>query len=121
MRITLPLPSKALHAHTSGHWRAKAAATRTARELACAFGLQSRGRGDRCDYFVRVSYQFFVPDMRVRDTVNLLQGMKPAIDGLVDAGCIYRDDWRWLQVLEIGVTVDRENPRVEITITGERE
>lgn len=122
MLITLPLPSSDLHAHAKGnsHWR-KSKATKAARQLACGLGLQARGRGAKCRSIVRAHYQFFVPDLKVRDTTNMLSSMKSAIDGLVDAGVIYRDDWQWLRLGKVDVSLCRENPRVEITITGERE
>ena len=40
-----------------------------------------------------LSIDFHFPNLRRRDTLNAVQGLKPAIDGLVDAGIILDDDW----------------------------
>lgn len=116
MKITLPFPSSELHAHAKGHWRAKADATSAARELAFIEGREALWRLARRTGKCTIAYKFFVPNELVRDAANMVQGCKPYVDGLVSAGVIYRDDWKWLDIVGVRVEVDRERPRVELEI-----
>ncbi len=111
--LTLPLPPPELHAHAKGHWRAKAKATKTCRTRAHVETLARqwpRFRG------VILSINFYFPDMRHRDTLNVVQGVKPYIDGIVDAGVFPGDHWVVLSIGHIRSHLDRDNPRVEISI-----
>lgn len=60
---------------------------------------------------------FFHAVKRRRDDVNHLQMLKPAYDGLVDAGLLVDDDSDHLRTLTPLFEIDRECPRVELTIT----
>ena len=116
--IELPFPSPELHAHSKGsHWP-KSKATKAAREQAFGFGLQARNKRElpKCDCRSEISYSFFVPDLIARDESNMVQSEKPALDGLVDAGVIFKDDWRHLHTAQIDVELDRERPRVVLRI-----
>jgi len=62
-----------------------------------------------------VDYQFCLATARRRDTANLIQSQKPAIDGVVDAGIIADDDWKHLEIGSVKCEVDRKNPRVVLT------
>jgi len=62
-----------------------------------------------------VDYQFCLANARRRDTANLIQSQKPAIDGVVDAGLIVDDDWKHLEIGSVKCEVDRKNPRVVLT------
>jgi hypothetical protein len=111
--VTLPLPSPNLHAHAKGHWRGKAAATKSARELAAATVWDLR----KFRWPVaRLSMRFFWPDKRRRDTLNAAHSCKPYVDGLVDAGLVLDDCWTALEIGGLTSEVDKTNPRVEITV-----
>ncbi len=113
--ITLPPVDSRLHAHNKGHWRAKSTATKQLRELAQALVTQ-KGRGREQWRRACVHYRFYVPDNRRRDTANMIQATKPAIDGLVDAGLIKDDCWQHLSIGKVSVEIDRNNPRVVLRV-----
>jgi Holliday junction resolvase RusA-like endonuclease len=116
--ITLPLPPAALHAHTAGNWRSKAAPTRAYRLEAALVAQQAmRKEGDSYPYdSAELSVDFYWPNLRRRDTLNAVQSCKGAIDGLSDAGLISDDDWQHLTIGHIRSHLDRENPRVCLTV-----
>ena len=64
-----------------------------------------------------VQAAFHYKTKRRRDDVNHLQMLKPAYDGVVDAGLLADDDSEHLTTLPATFHVDRENPRVELTFT----
>jgi Holliday junction resolvase RusA-like endonuclease len=61
---------------------------------------------------VEVSLLFFMPDKRRRDPTNLLKGLLDALEGAV-----YSDDKQIEALSWRKGALDRENPRVEITIS----
>lgn len=64
---------------------------------------------------VKVTF-FWVEKNKKRDKDNLRAGAKFVLDGLVEAGVLPGDGWRWVQAFEDLFGVDAENPRVEVTI-----
>ena len=64
-----------------------------------------------------VRYDFYLPDLRARDEDNLSASMKPALDGVVSAGLITDDKWTVIRREAPTFCVDRELPRVTITVT----
>lgn len=114
--ITLPLPDARLHAHAKGNWRPKAAATKSLRELAHALAMVASRRRRPQWESATLHVLFCWKDNRRRDQANALQSLKPAIDGLVDAGIIVDDCWQVLRIGSIDCVVDRSNPRVELTL-----
>ena len=64
-----------------------------------------------------VAAVFFHSQKRKRDDVNHLAMLKPAYDGLVDAGLLAGDDSERLTTLSPTFRIDRKHPRVEITVT----
>jgi hypothetical protein len=109
--LTLPLDNR-LHAHAKGNWRAKAAATKTARQTAA---MVARASG--CKPITGpcvVDYLFEVPDRRRRDLANLVQACKPYIDGVVDVGAIPGDHW---EVLRIGNVWVKVGDKLAVTLT----
>ncbi len=113
--IALPLPPKGLYPNDRPHHQAKAQATkgyrRTAYVLALAAGVES-GPWELAT--VRAAF-FFKADRR-RDDVNFLAALKPAYDGLVDAGLLEDDDWKHLRTQPCSMAIDKERPRVELRI-----
>lgn len=93
--IRFPIDPR-LHAHARGHWRPKSEATRNLRGLAKCLAMQVGNK--KITGIVVVDYTFYVPDMVTRDTANMIQACKPAIDGVVDARMIEADGWRYLLV-----------------------
>lgn len=65
----------------------------------------------------RVSFHWFAPDKRKRDSDSLGPFVKGALDGMVKAGAWPSDDSDW--VTEVAMSVDKtqtRNPRIEIRI-----
>jgi len=120
MRIEFPFPSSDLHAHNSGNWRNKSKPTQAARTLAKFICIDMINRNEIRPIAGRVliSYAIFVPDNRPRDTCNMLQALKPTIDGIVDSGLVEGDSWQQMTVYDVTVEIDRKNPRVEITLNS---
>lgn len=114
IRLELPPPDAKLHAHNSGHWRSKAGAVKALRELAALVAHQHRigPTWERAG----ITYRFFFGDNRQRDAANCVQSMKPAVDGVVDAGLIAGDNWQRLQIDGVFCEIDRERPRTVLEI-----
>ncbi len=85
----------------------RARARRAAEELAVESGPWARAT---------VSVTFFPAARRRRDDVNHLAMLKPAYDGLVDAGLLEDDDAAHLTTLGAEFEIDRKTPRVELRI-----
>lgn len=115
--ITLPLPDGSMSGHANGHWRKKASATKTMRYQACVMAMATGKIPKEAWAPARIDYAFFLASDRRTDEANLIQRCKPYVDGITDSGIILDDNWRVLKTGSIAVSVDRENPRVEITIT----
>lgn len=115
MKIVLSLPAKQLSPNWRGHWRPKSQVTRQARKKAMLATLAMLHPGKKFeDRIYRYSLEFFFPDLRKRDDDNALASTKAYRDGIADAMGI--DD----HSLKLGavpvMSLDRKNPRIEITI-----
>jgi len=110
--VTLPLPPRVLSPNARPHWAAKARAVRQYRETACLCALVERpGRPMQA---ARVTCRFFFRDRRRRDRDNLLASLKPAFDGIADAGVVTNDSG--MIHMPVEQCVDRVRPRVEIVV-----
>lgn len=107
----------ALTPHAKGHWRGKAAATSSLRaRVAAAIHMTApRHAWDKA----AITYRFFFPDNIRRDEANMVQRMKPVVDGLVDGGLIVGDHWQVLSTGAVESAVDKTNPRIEIVVRKE--
>lgn len=64
-----------------------------------------------------ISLMFFMPDNRRTDLTNKAESV---MDLLVDGGIISDDSWQVIKKVELeSMGIDKENPRVEISILGE--
>lgn len=120
--IVLPLPPRILSPNvmtgSRGGRMAKAQAAKLYRERAKRGGqawTSTWGGGPWAR--ATVSVRFFHATRRRRDDVNFLASLKPAYDGLVDAGLLEDDDAEHLTTLGATFEVDREAPRVELLLT----
>lgn len=117
--IVLPLPPAILSpnrpAGTRGGRFARAAASkkyrRAAKEAVISLGIES---GPWLRATVRA--KFYHKQARRRDDVNHLAMLKPAYDGVVEAGLLTDDDSEHLTTLPAAFAVDGES-RVELTFT----
>jgi hypothetical protein len=64
-----------------------------------------------------VTASFFFACRRRRDQDNAMAMLKPAYDGLVDAGIVIDDDFDHLKREAPTFAVDADNPRVELVVT----
>lgn len=118
--IVLPLPARVLSPNcTIGTMRGrfmKAAATkkyrRIAREAVEAEGIESAPWE-----MVDIRVAFFHSTNRKRDQDNAIGSLKAAYDGIVDSGLVEDDDYEHMRRMSPVFSVDKENPRVELTIT----
>jgi len=62
----------------------------------------------------RVTARFFFKTRRRRDRDNLLASLKPAFDGLADAGLVVDDSG--LIHMPVEQHIDRTDPRVELVV-----
>ena len=110
MKITLPLPSSKLSPNARTHWRSKSGLTKAARERARLAVLSL------CPGFIAAGYSmaFFWPDRRRRDDDNAEASCKAYRDGIADA--LGMDDHKLPKALLSTFEVDRQNPRLEITL-----
>lgn len=119
--ITLSLPEPRLGPnHTVAGMQGRMAKARATKRYRDAAWITTVGRmpGNGTPWEkARATLTFYVPDLRRRDIRNMEAAMKPAYDGIVDAGLIVDDDWKHLAHGETKpVEVDRDNPRVEIMV-----
>jgi len=113
--ISLPLPPKSLSPNARCHWAVKARDTRKCREAARWWTFAAL-KGD-CPHWRRSTFRatFYHTTNRRRDDDNLIASLKPYRDGIADSGLL--DDDVGVVTLPPLKCIDRENPRVEITIT----
>lgn len=121
MTITLPIPDKKLWPNntvaTMGQRMAKSNATKKARQLAklCA---QSEIRHRTWEWphplFNGYTLAFFYPDARRRDDDNAQASCKAYRDGIADALGVDDNTIRLAALPTF--SIDRKNPRVEITL-----
>jgi len=114
--IILRLPNRALSPNARVHHFARAAATKKyrkeAREATAAQGIDS-GPWERAT----IAATFYHKTARRRDDVNAMAMLKPAYDGIVDAGLLVDDDHEHLTTLPASFALDKQEPRVELVIT----
>lgn len=70
-----------------------------------------------------VTYRFLLPNARRRDVANLVAACKPYIDGIVDAGVLPDDSWRylWIDAAAAFVANPDQKPEVRLTFRGTSE
>ncbi len=123
LTITIPLPPKEVRNNARVHWAKKAAAVkvcRTETRLIAVRAIASNEMSDNLPWKkASVKVTAYFPTARHLDPSNLIDSLKPAFDGLQDAGVIENDKELWP---ERPVIVTRDaNPRVELVITEEEE
>lgn len=118
--ITLPIPPVAVRPNGRSHWRAKAKAVKVMKSHAgceaisiATFNL--RWKDMPCWTHARVRYDWYHPTKRLLDRDNIIGSCKAYLDGIVSAGVLADDNGVTLE--PVGRFVDKDNPRVEITIT----
>ena len=116
--IELPIPDARLSPNARQHWATKARLTKLTRQAAM-FAALSATKSTRPMLTHNVTEQttVYVRDKRRRDADNMLGRMKGIWDGFTDAA-LWPDD-HVLTHLPLVFVVDRLNPRMVITVSGE--
>jgi crossover junction endodeoxyribonuclease RusA len=92
MAVELPLPPKELSPNARCHYHAKARAVKEYRTTSAIYAREAMGRYPAPHLeSARIKATFLFETNRRRDPDNLLASLKPAFDGLRDAG-ILKDD-----------------------------
>lgn len=73
----------------------------------------------RCDRRQDIHF-LWVEENGRRDKDNIAFAKKFILDGLVKAGVLPDDGWRWVGRLSDEFVVDKERPRVEVTLTDSK-
>ncbi|MBN2582551.1 MAG: RusA family crossover junction endodeoxyribonuclease [Planctomycetes bacterium] len=110
--FVLPLPPRELSPNARPHHMAKARAVRKYRLWAWAEARSQNVRPGWAEAKAQATFHF--TSNRRRDRDNLLASLKPAFDGLVDAGVLADDSG--LTHLPVRIELDANEPRVEICI-----
>lgn len=111
---TLPGLNEYVNAERSNRY--KAAAMKHQVEsivIACA---KKYLRGAKFEKPVVMEYRWYEPNKR-RDKDNVVFAKKFIQDGLVKAGVLHGDGWKWIERFTDDVQEDKNNPRVEVTIS----
>jgi hypothetical protein len=116
--ITVPIPSAALSPNARRLWHQKCGPVRDARLHAKLLAIDCMNRlkmwtpprWERAE----VQATFYYPTKRRRDADNSASCLKPTLDGFADAGIVANDSG--FTHKPVVLLVDKENPRVEITI-----
>lgn len=120
IRLTLPLPDKALSPNARVHWAKKARAAKAARRAAWLMATKVlREARQKPPMWERATASVVIlwPTAHRRDVDNAAASLKAYWDGLADAGVVANDSGL---VPEPPVfLVDRRRPRVEITVSPE--
>ena len=116
--LTLSIPPKELNPNSRSHFMAKSRKVKAYRHEAKIEALRwiRSGMGSKPTLWTEAAVQvlYFAPDARSRDKDNLLAALKPAFDGLADAGLVVND--RGLTHLPLLIEVDKAKPRVELLV-----
>ena len=117
VKITLPLPPRALSPNTRspGNWRKKQRATKKYRADAYLMTLAAGGQNLKWTKAIAQA-TFYWSNKARRDVRNAEAMLKPAYDGIVDAGLIVDDNYEVLTHYPTAFFVDEKRPRVEIMV-----
>jgi hypothetical protein len=120
IKIVLPLPVKVLQPNCTvgsfGGRMMKAAAIKRYRRLTCEAVQGERVESGPWEY-MEVEANFFFATRRERDPDNAIGALKAAYDGIVDSGLVPKDDIEHMKRMPPIFDIDKEHPRVELTIT----
>ena len=107
------LPPRELNPNNlrSSHWSVRSKATQIAKDE-IGWLAKAQWHEDKPMMRARISYQFNLKDNRKRDLDNLLGACKAYQDGLIEAGIIFYDDAKHLEIGSIKATVTGEEKTI---------
>jgi len=116
--IVLPLPVGKLSPNARVHWAVKAKLTKASRKVAFYAALEALNLRRPPGWLkARLEVKAFFAQERSRDADNFMASLKSVCDGIADSGIIANDKGLWPE--RPLFAKDKENPRLELTITGE--
>lgn len=121
LTVELPLPARELSPNAHIHWREKHRATVAARKSSWYWFQRSLPKAWRhAPVLLDVIYRYATlqSGYRPRDVQNAIAALKPAIDGMVDAGVVPDDSWEWVQWGRVQIVrcIAGEQPGVRIEV-----
>lgn len=117
MKLTLPLPPKALHPNARVHWKAKLKPKAKARGEAALVASTAPDKPPKPWAKARVRPTFYLP--RRQDLDNLGAWCKAYYDGISDAGVVANDSGL-IPLTAIQITGKGLDYRVELDITEDK-
>lgn len=99
------------------HWGASAQIKELETEKAMYSMLEKRSQIERLELPLDVHVNWICKNRRI-DKDNIRFAMKFVLDGLEASRMIPNDGWSEIGDLSDSFSVDKENPRVEVVITG---
>lgn len=112
--LTLPFPTEPAGQNARKHWSKRFKETKSSR-TATAMEVQRAANGRQWPAATMVIRLFF-PSRRRTDVLNVIESIKPDVDGIVDAKLIPDDDWTHLRPTIDPPVLDRDNPRIELEL-----
>jgi len=101
-------------ANRTSHYVGSAMKQRNQRLVRLAIKQAKLNRVERCP--VRLQIVWYEPNSR-RDIDNIIFAQKFILDALVDMKILKNDSQKYVKKISHEVLVDKENPRIEVTIT----
>ena len=117
--VICPLPPRQLSPNARCHWRTRHKHSKKCREAcrtACFLEVVKESRGEIDWENARLQATFYYKDRRRRDRDNMAAMLKYAYDGI--AAALGVDDYGFRPRMP-EVSVDKEDPRVEIVVVGD--
>ncbi|MFG0249075.1 MAG: hypothetical protein ACF8OB_09340 [Phycisphaeraceae bacterium JB051] len=117
--ITIPLPDRKLQPNNPpGSKQGRIVMAEVAREYRCLTKIRTLKAGGalRRWHHAECKATFYFATKRRRDFRNFEYALKPAYDGLVDAGLILDDNSKVLSHKKTVFAYDKKNPRVVLEI-----
>ena len=119
VKIELPFPPRGVSPNSRLHWRIKASLAAQYRETCGWIGkeaLQEHSMSYPMQPPVRAEVTFVLPNRQRRDPDNLMAMLKPAWDGLVDAGLLQDDRVGMLRIEAPEVEYGGKPGAVKVTL-----
>lgn len=117
MKIVIPgeLPDlNTIIDKSKGHWAQYSKMKKRYTEMV-AWLAKGKGKFKKIDIYIT----WYCKNRR-KDKDNIMAGTKFILDGLVMAGVIENDGWRHVGSISHDFKVDRDNPRIEVKLKGDR-
>ncbi len=93
-----------------GSWHERHAHTSAARLVAAHAAKRALEHSPAPACPVSITVTYHAPDLRLRDPEGCAQTVKPCIDGLVDAGVLPDDNWKYVDSITYRIIPRPDSP-----------